>query len=282
MTPEAMAGLVARWVRVYTRKLPAPIARRRVEEIDADLHDHIAHERARGTADGRIALSIASRMVRGLAADASWRGQHARAITDEPLTAEDGMKERRGRVRSIVGVVLASALILLLPLVANLVTDGPGWTLFDFAVAGVLLVGTGLTYVLVRTKAASVAYRAAVAVALAAALALLWLIGSVGVIGVEGDAADLMYLGVVAIGLGGAVVARFRADGMARALLATALAQALVGVIALLAGKHEAAVTSVGELLGLNGLFVALFVASAWLFRRAAEQQPPAAAELPG
>jgi hypothetical protein len=48
MTPERMAELVARWVRVYTRNLPVPIARRRIDEIDADLHDHIAHERARG------------------------------------------------------------------------------------------------------------------------------------------------------------------------------------------------------------------------------------------
>ena len=74
MTPERMAVLVARWVRFYTRDLPAPIAERRIEEIDADLHEHIAHERAAGTGDRRIALSIASRMIRGLAADASWRG----------------------------------------------------------------------------------------------------------------------------------------------------------------------------------------------------------------
>ena len=50
MTPERMAALVAWWVRRYTRNLPAPIAERRIGEIDADLHDHIAHERAGGTA----------------------------------------------------------------------------------------------------------------------------------------------------------------------------------------------------------------------------------------
>ena len=73
MTPERMAALVARWVRFYTRGLPTPIAQRRIDEIDADLHDQIAHERAAGTSDRRIALSILSRMVRGLAADTSWR-----------------------------------------------------------------------------------------------------------------------------------------------------------------------------------------------------------------
>ena len=69
MTPERMAELVARWVRFYTRNLPTPIAERRIDEIDADLHDHIAHERADGTKEWRIALSVAARMVRGLAAD---------------------------------------------------------------------------------------------------------------------------------------------------------------------------------------------------------------------
>lgn len=68
MTPERTAELVARWVRLYTRDLPTPIAQRRVDEIGADLHDHIAHERANEISDRRIALGIASRMVRGLAA----------------------------------------------------------------------------------------------------------------------------------------------------------------------------------------------------------------------
>ena len=56
MTPERMAELVGRWVRFYTRDLPTAIAGRRVDEIDADLHDHIAHERANGTSDRGIAF----------------------------------------------------------------------------------------------------------------------------------------------------------------------------------------------------------------------------------
>jgi peptidoglycan/LPS O-acetylase OafA/YrhL len=72
MTPERVAALVAQWVRFSTRRLPASIAQRRVEEIDADLK-HITHERAHGISDRRIALGVLSRMVRGLAADASWR-----------------------------------------------------------------------------------------------------------------------------------------------------------------------------------------------------------------
>jgi hypothetical protein len=57
---------------------------------------------------------------------------------------------------------------------------------------------------------------------------------------------------------------------MARALLATGFAQALVAVIALIAGKHDDPASSVLEILGLNGFFVALFIGSAWLFRHSA------------
>ena len=256
MTPERMAELVARWVRFYTRDLPGPIAKRRIDEIDADVHDHIAHERARGTSDRRIALSILSRMVRGLAADTSWRGRHQTVY------------------RSARGVALVTAFILLVPLVAMLFTDEVAWGVFDFAVAGALLGGTGLIHQLAARKAGNTAYRAAVGVALAAALFLVWLILAVGVIGDTGDPADLMYLGVLAVGIIVAISARFQPEGMARALLAMALLQALVAVIALIAGKHQAPISSVFEIVGLNGFFVALFIGSAWLFRHAARKQP--------
>jgi hypothetical protein len=122
-------------------------------------------------------------------------------------------------------------------------------------------------------KSGQVVYRAAGAVAVAAALLLIWAIGALGVIGAEGDPADHMYVGVLGIAIGGAVGARLEAEGMARALSATALAQALVAVIALLMGEHRSPVTSMVEILGVNGMFVALFLSSAWLFQRAATIQ---------
>ena len=122
------------------------------------------------------------------------------------------------------------------------------------------------------------AYRYAVGLALATPILLGWIIGAVGVLGRAGDRADLMYLGVIAVGITAATIARFQPRGMARALLATALAHALVAVIALIAGMHEVPYMSVGEILGLNGIFVALWVGSAWLFRYAAREQAPLSA----
>jgi hypothetical protein len=88
-----------------------------------------------------------------------------------------------------------------------------------------------------------------------------------------------MYFGVLAVGIIGAIVARFRVPGMARALLATALAQALVAVIALIIGLGSPwSPPGVLGTLILNGFFAALFVGSALLFRYAAREQTPAGA----
>jgi hypothetical protein len=157
MTPERVAGLVARWVRFYTRNLPAPIAERRIDEIDADLHDHIAHERAHGIKDRRIALSIAGRMVRGMAADVAWR---RRTIVG-----------KLGH-RSAVRVALATAFILLLPLVAMQFTDEVDWGVFDFVSAGILLAGTGLLLELAARNPGKIVYRAAAIAIGVAAIAL--------------------------------------------------------------------------------------------------------------
>ncbi len=117
------------------------------------------------------------------------------------------------------------------------------------------------------------AYRFALCAAVATPFLLLGVIGAVGLIGVEGDPFDRIYGGVIAVGIVGATIARFRARGMARALAAAALAQALVTVIALAIGKQHSPVSSVVEILGLNGFFVVLWLASSRLFIRAAHAQ---------
>jgi hypothetical protein len=125
------------------------------------------------------------------------------------------------------------------------------------------------------------AYRLAVGVALAAAFILVWLSLGVGIIGADGDPANMVYFGVLAVGIIGAIIARFQPHGMARALFAMALAQALVAVIALIFGLGLPWSPPV-EILALNGFFVALFVGSALLFRYAAREQTPAGAGQEG
>lgn len=114
------------------------------------------------------------------------------------------------------------------------------------------------------------AYRLGLAVALGAALFLVWGVGALGIIG-AGGRPDLMYLGALAVGVVGALLARFRSSGMAWALAATALALLVVAGIALVAGLHQEPGASAVEILGISGMYAALFGLSAWLFRRSAE-----------
>src|SRR4028118_2340340 len=105
-------------------------------------------------------------------------------------------------------------------------------------------------------------YRFAVGIALAAAFILAWMSLGVGIIGKDGDPANLMYFGVIAVGIIGAIIARLQPHGMARALFVTALAQALVTAIALIAGLGLPW-SGPAEILLLNGFFIAVFAGSA-------------------
>jgi len=172
----------------------------------------------------------------------------------------------------------AAALLLLLPLVAMQFTDEVSWDVADFALAGALVIGVLLSYELAARKRGDTAYRAAVGVALAAAFILVWVNGAVGIIGSEDNDANLMYGGVLAVGVVGAGIARFQPHGMACALFATALAHASVAVIALIAGLG-APESGPLEIVALNAFFVALFVGSALLFRRAGRERPVTGAE---
>lgn len=184
MTPERMAAVVARWVRRYTRGLPPDVARRRVGELDADLHDHVAHERAHGTGDRRIALGIAARMLRGLAADLSWRAR-ANPTTKDPTTLRSTL--RRPGVRP----ALVTAAVLLVPLVAMLIgDDGTAWSVADFVFAAVLLGGTGLLLELAARRPRELLPRVAAAAIGVAAIAL----------GEADDAPGLVLFGLLLIG----------------------------------------------------------------------------------
>jgi len=162
----------------------------------------------------------------------------------------------------------AGALLLLLPLVAMQFTNEVVWTGLDFAFAGTLIFGALGAYELaVRRTAAH--DRAALGIAVVGGFMLVWSVAAVGLL--DGPA-DLMYGGVLAVGFVGALVARFRAHGMAHAMFAMALAMAAVGVGAVLTGSIPASNTPF-QILGITGFFFALWLASAGLFWEAARAE---------
>src|SRR5215217_2235907 len=129
-------------------------------------------------------------------------------------------------------------------------TDEVAWDETDFAVMGAMLFSACGAYELAARMTGNVAYRAAVGVAVVTAFILVWINLAVGIIGSEDNPANLMYGGVLAVAILGAVIGRFRSQGMARALAATALAQALVGAITVVAGLGSTAANWPGAIVG--------------------------------
>lgn len=93
------------------------------------------------------------------------------------------METRRGDIlmqnRVILWVAVATGLLLLVPLAAMQFTDEMAWTLFDFMLAGALLFGAGLIFVLAARKVR--VHRAVIGIAVAAALIYLWAELAVGI-----------------------------------------------------------------------------------------------------
>ena len=120
-------------------------------------------------------------------------------------------------------------------------------------------------YELFARRSASLAYRAGAAAAIGTAFFLVWANIAVGVIGDERNPANLMYVGVLLVAIVGAIAVRFRAQGMARVMVATAVAQALVGAIAIF-GRLDVPVM----MLAITTMYVVLWMVASVLFRMAA------------
>jgi len=180
--------------------------------------------------------------------------------------AENKSRRREGRWR--VAAWSTAVFLLLLPLLAMQVTGEVNWTVSDFVFAGVLILGVGIPFELTVRKTRDPAYRAGVGLALAGAFLLFW---SSGAVGITDSEAEGLYFLALAVGLVGAFVARFRPLGLSRAMFTAAFAFVAAGVIALLSGvvpAHNSAL----KILGITGLFAAVFAGSALLFWEAARR----------
>ncbi|KGQ20781.1 hypothetical protein LF41_1321 [Lysobacter dokdonensis DS-58] len=158
-----------------------------------------------------------------------------------------------------------AAALLALPAVAMRFTDEVQWTARDFITWGVMLATACGAYEVLARRSASLAYRAGAAAAIGTAFFLVWANLAVGVIGDERNPANLMFIGVLAVAVIGALLASFRAHGMARAMVATAVAQAIVGGIAIF-GRLDVPVA----LFAITAMYVVLWMGASVLFRKAA------------
>jgi hypothetical protein len=153
---------------------------------------------------------------------------------------------------------------MLTPAVAAQVSDEMAWDSADFILVVIMLAAACGAWEIAMRKTKSWTYAAGALVAAGAAFLLFLVNGAVGLMGNEDDPVNLLFFGVLTLAVGGAIVVRFRPDGLARTMAVTAGAQVAAAALAL---------TMVRDLAGFalgTAMFVPLWLLSAWLFARAA------------
>jgi peptidoglycan/LPS O-acetylase OafA/YrhL len=86
------------------------------------------------------------------------------------------MKNKR-----LLVILLTVAVILLIPFIAMQFTNEVNWTLFDFVIAGILLLATGFICELAIRKIKNIKYRIAICITVLVIIFLVWADLSVGI-----------------------------------------------------------------------------------------------------
>lgn len=162
-----------------------------------------------------------------------------------------------------------AATLLSVPLIAMQFTLEVNWTAFDFVVMGAMLGAVCLAFELAIRTARNTYYMLGAGLAAGTAFLITWSNLAVGIVGNENNPVNLIFFGIVAIALVGAMVSRLQPSGMARAMGIACIAQAATVVLALVKGGPVVAV--------ILGVFTAMWLLSALLFGKAAQANPAAA-----
>ena len=170
--------------------------------------------------------------------------------------------------KNILIIAITTVVMLSIPLMAMQFTNEVNWTVTDFLIMGTLIFGAGLTFEWISSRGNSTLYRIAVGVAVLTAFLLTWSNLAVGIIGSDGNPANLMYYIMIAIGIVGAVIVRFRANGMSLVAFTMAGVQIIIPLIALVIWSSDFE-PGVIQVFGINLFFALMFVVSAFLFKRA-------------
>jgi hypothetical protein len=150
----------------------------------------------------------------------------------------------------------------LTPLVAMQFVADWNWGPGDFLIAALLIGGVGLGVEWVVRRSADMNFRLAAALALVATFVLLWINAAVHLVAGRDYPTNMLVLLIPILGLGLSWRARWQPMGLSRALLAMAVAQLILAAFVLATSNPKQAAAL--------ALFVMPWLASAYLFRRAA------------
>jgi hypothetical protein len=181
------------------------------------------------------------------------------------------MKNKR-----LVRIIMVIVGLLLIPLIAMQFTNEMDWSLDDFIAMGIMLSVAGAMIEIGARMSPNTKYRIGLAIAVFAGFTLMWVNLAVGIIGSENNPANWLFVGVLGIGIIGAIASAFKARGMAVAALVTACAQFLVPIVAFLIWKktiEPGEGPGVAGIFALNFFWVLLWLVS-WRFFKNAAQAP--------
>ena len=254
MSAERTIGRYRRWYGRLLRLYPRPFREQFAEPMSQTFTD-LARER---TGANRSLVGFAARTF------AETSAQIMRENVTHLMQAGNYLRW-----------VVITALVLAVPALAMALnlqipdpgsgSDGVNWGPMDFAIIGVLVFGAGILFEYASSRCGSLAHRAAVVIAVAAGLFLVWVNLAVGMMDVEPG--NAMYVLVLFVALIGASIARFEPREASVAMFATAIAHAIVAIIAILAGLGPTPLA--------DAFFIGAWLASAVLFRVAGLQVPP-------
>ena len=159
---------------------------------------------------------------------------------------------------------VGAAAILMSALAANLLFQEWNWGAEDFVILAALLFGgCGCVEVVSRLNVGRT-YLGGFGLLLLGMMLLAWINLAVGVIGSEDHPGNRMFHALPVIALLGALIFRFRPRGLAMTMTAVAAGHFAIAVIAY--------VTGMAFIFPMTGAFIAVWMTSAWLFRKSAAE----------
>ncbi|HKX87983.1 MAG TPA: hypothetical protein VJM13_02130 [Sphingopyxis sp.] len=165
-----------------------------------------------------------------------------------------------------------AAALLTTPAVMMQISDEWNWGPASFVLAGVMICGPILVYERTSRIWPSLAYRGGAAVAMIVSFLLIWINLAVGIVG-EDNPVNFNFFMLIFASAVGAFAARFRPDGMARAMLGTAAVQVLLAIAIATAPSTQREPGGGLSVLVLCGFFAAMWLVSAALFHKASKEQ---------
>lgn len=142
--------------------------------------------------------------------------------------------------KGILRPLIATLIILLIPLVGTFTVEGWNWDAFDFVIAGIVLFTAFFMIEFLARKMRDIPSRIAAGITVIMTLLIVWVNLAVGIIG-DGNNTSACYMLVVPVGFLGLAVSRLKPKGLSITACVMAAIMLLVPSVAWITGNQDLA-----------------------------------------